>query len=148
MPAISPSPQAIALADDLRAVLKHLIRRMRQEDEGQSAGGLGLHQTLLLARIGQHPGIGVAELARLEKLRGPTMSGHVKALENAGLVRRAPDPADKRRAGLHLTTPGRQALEAVRSRRRDWLAAELARLPDEGAAAVRQALVYLKEIGA
>ena len=120
---------------------------MRQEGEGQPAGSLGLHQTLLLARMDQHPGIGVAELARLEKLRGPTMSGHVKALENAGLVVRAPDPADKRRAGLHLTTAGRQALDAVRSRRRDWLAAELARLPDEGAAALRQALVYLKRVG-
>ena len=137
---------AIELADELRTVLKYLMRRLRQEGD-EDPSGLSLHQKLLLASIDQHPGIGVAELARLEKLRGPTMSGHVKSLEAAGFVERAADPEDRRRAGLFLSAKGRQVLDDVRSRRRDWLARELARLPEEGAVALRQAIAYLKEIG-
>lgn len=137
--------QSIELADELRTVLKRLVRRLRQEGAEQ-AGDLSLHQTMLLARIEAHPGIGVAELARQEHLRVPTMSAHVKLLEQSGLVRREPDPQDRRRAGLHLSDAGRQMLDRLWSRRRDWLAGRLARLPAEGTAALRLALRHLQEI--
>jgi DNA-binding MarR family transcriptional regulator len=137
----------IALADELRLALKHVFRRLRQESDSDP-GGMTLQQKLLISTISQHPGIGVAELARMEKLRGPTMSGHIKALEALNMVRRdAPDPADRRRSGLLLTDHGAAVLEQLRSQRRDWLARRLAQLPPEGAAALRNALVYLNEIG-
>jgi DNA-binding MarR family transcriptional regulator len=139
--------QAIALADDLRLSLKRIIQRIRQESENDPSG-LSLHQKMLLSTISQHPGIGVAELARREKLRGPTMSVHVKMLENAGLVTRdAPDPADRRRVGLRLSDSGAAFLEEIRNRNLDWLARKLAALPPEGAEALRQAITYLNEIG-
>ncbi|MFS2002356.1 MarR family winged helix-turn-helix transcriptional regulator [Duganella sp. CT11-25] len=141
-------PQAaIALADELRLALHHVFRRIRQESDGDPSG-LSLQQKMLLSTISLQPGIGVAELARMEKLRGPTMSGHIKALETAGLVRRdAPDPADRRRSGLLLTGHGTAVLEDIRARRRDWLARRLAQLPPEGADALRDAIIYLNEIG-
>jgi DNA-binding MarR family transcriptional regulator len=139
--------ETIALADELRLALKHLFRRLRQESDNDP-GGMTLQQKLLISTISQHPGIGVAELARMEKLRGPTMSGHIKALEALNMVRReAPDPADRRRSGLLLTEHGAAVLEELRSQRRDWLARKLAQLPPEGAEALRNALVYLNEIG-
>lgn len=139
--------ETIALADELRLALKHLFRRLRQESDNDPAG-MTLQQKLLISTISQHPGIGVAELARMEKLRGPTMSGHIKALEALNMVRReAPDPADRRRSGLLLTEHGAAVLEELRSQRRDWLARKLAQLPPEGAQALRNALVYLNEIG-
>ncbi|MYM28421.1 MarR family transcriptional regulator [Duganella sp. CY15W] len=143
-----PIPQhAIALADELRVALHHVFRRIRQESDNDPSG-LTLQQKMLLSTISLHPGIGVAELARMEKLRGPTMSGHIKALEGLDLVRRdAPDPEDRRRSGLLLTKHGTTVLEDIRTRRRDWLARKLAQLPPEGAAALRNALVYLNEIG-
>lgn len=140
-------PHASALADDLRLVLKRLIQRVRQESENDMSG-LSLHHKMLLATISQHPGIGVAELARREKLRGPTMSVHIKTLEAAGLVvRDAPDPTDRRRVGLNLSDQGTALLADIRARGLDWLARRLAQLPPEGADALRNALVYLKEIG-
>jgi DNA-binding MarR family transcriptional regulator len=141
-------PQAaIALADELRLALHHVFRRIRQESDGDPSG-LSLQQKMLLSTISLQPGIGVAELARMEKLRGPTMSGHIKTLETAGLVRRdAPDPADRRRSGLLLTGHGTAVLEDIRARRRDWLARRLAQLPPEGADALRDAIIYLNEIG-
>lgn len=147
-----PTNQAIPaearqLADELRVALHHIFRRIRQEgDDGPS--GITLLQKMLLSTIGQNAGIGVAELARMEKLRGPTISGHIKALENAGLVRRdSPNPEDRRRVGLLLTEQGAAVLEDIRSRRLDWLARKLAQLPPEGAQALRNAITYLNEIG-
>lgn len=141
------SQDAIALADELRVALHHIFRRLRQESDDDPSG-LTLQQKMLMSTISQNPGIGVAELARQEKLRGPTMSGHIKALEALNLVKRdAPDPDDRRRSGLLLTGHGSAVLEALRARRRDWLARRLTQLPPEGAAALRNALVYLNEIG-
>jgi DNA-binding MarR family transcriptional regulator len=143
-----PIPQeAIALADELRNVLHHVFRRIRQEGDNDPSG-LSLQHRMLLSTISQTPGIGVAELARMEKLRGPTMSGHIKALEAAGLIRRdTPDPEDRRRSGLLLSEHGAAVLADIRNRRRDWLARKLAQLPPEGAQALRDALIYLNEIG-
>jgi DNA-binding MarR family transcriptional regulator len=143
-----PVPQeAIALADELRSVLHHIFRRIRHEGDSDPSG-LSLQHRMLLSTISQTPGIGVAELARMEKLRGPTMSGHIKSLEAAGLIRRdTPDPEDRRRSGLLLSEHGAAVLEDIRIRRRDWLARKLAQLPPEGAQALRDALIYLNEIG-
>lgn len=139
--------EAVALADELRTALHHVFRRIRQEGDSDPHG-LTLQHKLLLSTISKAPGIGVAELARMEKLRGPTMSGHIKALENAGLVRRdAPNPEDRRRVGLQLTPQGEAVIEDIRSRRLDWLARKLAQLPPEGAQALRHAIQYLNEIG-
>lgn len=139
---------AVALADELRTALHHVFRRLRQEADDDPSG-LTLQQKMLIVAISQQPGIGVAELARQEKLRGPTMSGHIKTLEALGLVARGePDPHDRRRSGLLLTAHGAAVLEDLRTRRRDWLARRLAQLPPEGAQALRNAVVYLNEIGA
>ncbi|MYN15872.1 MarR family transcriptional regulator [Rugamonas sp. FT107W] len=144
----TPVPKdAIALADDLRAALLHVFRRIRHEGD-HDPSGLSLQHRLLLSTIDQNPGIGVAELARQEKLRGPTMSAHIKTLENAGLVRRdTPNPEDRRRVGLLLTKQGEALMADLRSRRRDWLARRLAQLQPEGAQALRTAIQYLNEIG-
>lgn len=146
---VLPSPaledEAFRLADELRPALHRLYRRLRQESV-DSAEGLSPFQNLLLAAILEHPGIGVGELARMEKLRGPTISGHIGPMEAAGLVRSVPHPDDRRRAGLFITDKGRELVEILRKRRRDWLAGQLALLPPEGRQAIRAAIGPLKEL--
>jgi DNA-binding MarR family transcriptional regulator len=103
---------------------------------------------LLLVNIIRQPGIGVAELARVEKLRGPTISGHIKALEQTGYVTRsAPDPKDGRRSGLVATDAGRSLIESIKRRRTDWLIFELAKLSPAERQAIRNAIGPLGEIG-
>jgi DNA-binding MarR family transcriptional regulator len=138
---------ATALADELRPVLYRLHRQLRRESEELDRGVSPL-QNLLLAAIIEHPRIGVTDLARFEKLRGPTISGHVKRLESAGLVARAaPLSGDKRRIGLIVTARGRASIEAVKRRRRDWLAHELGNLSTAARRTIRKAIGPLSEIG-
>jgi len=138
---------ALALADELRPVLHRLYRQLRRESEDLNRGVSPL-QNLLLAAIIEHPGIGVADLARSEKLRGPTISGHVKRLESAGLIARAaPLSEDRRRVGLMATARGRGSIEAIKRRRRDWLAHQLATMSFAARRTIRKALGPLSEIG-
>jgi DNA-binding MarR family transcriptional regulator len=115
------------LSEALRTALKGLVRQMRRDTERQEQG-LSLMQSLLLHQIHEHPGIGVAELARMQQVRSPTMSGQVKALEEAGLVERAAHADDRRRSGLRVSPAGIQALQQLRDRRHDWLSQRIARL--------------------
>jgi DNA-binding MarR family transcriptional regulator len=116
------------LSEALRTALKGLVRQMRRDTERQEQG-LSLMQSLLLHQIHEHPGIGVAELARMQQVRSPTMSGQVKALEEAGLVERAaPQADDRRRSGLCVSPAGTRALQQLRDRRHDWLSQRIARL--------------------
>jgi DNA-binding MarR family transcriptional regulator len=122
------------LSEDLRTALKGIVRQMRRDTERQEQG-LSLMQAMLLHLIHEHPGIGVAELARMQQVRSPTMSGQVKALEAAGLVERAAQEQDRRRSGLHVSPAGHTALRRLRDRRHDWLSQRIARLtPDQMAA--------------
>ena len=142
----SPGPEALVLSEDLRTAFKGLMRAMRRDAERQDTD-LSMLQTMLLAAIGEHPGIGVAELARMQQVRSPTMSAQVKALEAAGLVARAaPDPDDRRRAGLLLTAGGEQRLHTLRSERLDWLAQRVARLTPMQMAALAAAIEPLNLI--
>ena len=125
-----PDP-ALQLAEDLRSALKGLMRAMRRDAERQDSG-LSLLQSMLLHSVGERPGIGVAELARMQQVRNPTMSAQVKALELAGLLARAaPDPQDRRRSGLQLTREGQARLDQMHAQRMDWLSQRVARLSPE-----------------
>ena len=137
--------EAHALAEALRPALHRLYRQLRRESD--DPGLSPLHALLLLA-IMRQPGIGVTELARLEKLRGPTISGHVKAMERDGLITRSePDPSDRRRNGLIATDKGKELMRSMKQKRTDWLASELAKLSPDERAAIRAAVGPLGEIG-
>ena len=123
-----PPDRSPQLAEQLRNALKGLIREMRRDVDQQPAG-LSMLQIMLLARVHEEPGIGVAELARLQQVRSPTMSAQVKALEQAGLLARgAPDAQDRRRVGLRLTDAGQACLQQRHARHMDWLTARVGRL--------------------
>src|SRR5213592_3988815 len=87
----------IALADLLRPALTRVSRRLRLEAQ---RAGLSAQDVFLLSHIRKHPGVGVSALADAEQTSRPTMSGHVKRLEAAGLVLRREDADDARRSGL------------------------------------------------
>jgi DNA-binding MarR family transcriptional regulator len=61
-------------------------------------------------------------LATAEQVRPQSMATIVAALEQQGLIQRAPDPNDGRRQVISLTAAGRRRAESHRQARQEWLA--------------------------
>jgi DNA-binding MarR family transcriptional regulator len=130
MPVLTLEP--LAVANRLRPALLKLARELRRESHALGVTG---GQVSLLFQIQKNRRIGVRDLAALERMSPAAMSGYVDRLERAGLVRKTPDPNDRRRQGLTVTDEGDRVLRSVKSRRTAWLAARLEHLdPDELAA--------------
>jgi DNA-binding MarR family transcriptional regulator len=120
------------VARELRPLLLRINRRLRRE---ALPTGTTVGQIALLVIIGDRAGIGVRELAALERMSAPAMSGYVDRLESAGLVTRTQVAGDRRRVGLQLTAAGRRLVRSARVMRTEWLATRLRRLTDEQLAA-------------
>lgn len=116
------------LANRLRPVLLKLNRELRREIHSLGVTGT---QVGLLVQIKYKPGIGMRELAALERMSVPGMSKFVARLEDAGLVQRAAVAGDQRRVGLSLTPAGHKVLRSVKSKRTAWLSARLRQLEPE-----------------
>jgi DNA-binding MarR family transcriptional regulator len=137
-----------ALANQLRPVLLKLNRELRREIHslGVTGGQVGL-----LVQIKSRPGIGMRELAAVERMSVPGMSKFIARLEEAGLVQRAPVEGDQRRVGLSLTPAGQRVLRSVKSKRTAWLADRLRHLELEQLEAIDAAiepLAHLLELDA
>ena len=135
MPVLALEP--LVIANRLRPALLKLARELRRESHALGVTG---GQVSLLFQISRHRGIGVRDLAALERMSPAAMSGYVDRLERAGLVQRTPDAKDRRRHGLSVTAEGERVLRSVRSRRTAWLAARLERLSPEQLDAVDAAV--------
>jgi DNA-binding MarR family transcriptional regulator len=131
------------LANRLRPVLLHLNRQLRREVHSLGVTG---GQVSLLVQIKYHPGIGIRELAALERISVPGMSKFISRLEEAGLVQRAPVEGDQRRVGLTLTPAGQKVLRSVKSKRTAWLASRLRDLDPEELEAIDAAIEPLARL--
>jgi len=135
MPVMTLEP--LAVANRLRPALLKVARELRRESHALGVTG---GQVSLLFQIQQNRGIGVRDLAALERISPASMSSHVDRLERAGLILRTPDPSDRRRQGLSLSREGERVLRSVKSRRTAWLAARLQQLSPEELAAIDAAV--------
>jgi DNA-binding MarR family transcriptional regulator len=99
------------LGADLKVIISRIARRLRQ---AHAVGDVTPSAASVLSRLndGSHsPG----SLAELEKVRPQAMAATLAALEERGLVERAADPADGRRAVMTITEDGRTMVLARRS---------------------------------
>lgn len=143
MPTLAHSTDTAQLAETLRPALLRVSRRLRQEAQRV---GISASDALLLTQIKRSPGVGVCDLADAEQISRPTMSGHVKRLEAAGLIARADNASDGRRSGLAVTPAGLDRLDAIRQQRNDWLAARLAKLTPDDRAKLEDAAAPLLQL--
>ncbi|WP_455707315.1 MarR family winged helix-turn-helix transcriptional regulator [Mesorhizobium sp. ORM8.1] len=110
--------RALALAAELRVVAGRLIRRLREQAD---SGDLTSSQKSVLLHLEREGAATVTALARAQDMRPQSMGAIVSALEVAGLVEGAPDPADGRQTILSLTAACREMIAAGRAARQDWL---------------------------
>jgi DNA-binding MarR family transcriptional regulator len=114
--------RAALLARELRIVFGNLKRRLREQ---ATAGDLTMSQIAVLSRLDREGPATVSHLAREQGVRPQSMGATMAALEAAGLVQGAPDPADGRQTLLSLTEACRAQINASRIEREDRLLAAI-----------------------
>jgi len=130
------------LAHRLRPVIARLARRMRQ-----SAGGdLSPTQGAALNTIACHGPLTPSELAGREKIQRPTATRVLARLEEAGLVARTADPADRRSSLVAVTASGDALLAASRERKDLYLAERLDQLSPSELAVLERAAGILERV--
>jgi DNA-binding MarR family transcriptional regulator len=127
----------------LRAVVGKLARRLNSLARG---AGLTPSQLSALGVIARHGPIRLSELAEIENMNPTMVSRVVGALDEAGLVRRKPDPDDRRAGLLEVTPAGRRTHDRLRAERGRALTDGLESLGQSDVAAVESALPALEAL--
>lgn len=124
----APARDATAHAETaarLRVVIARLARQLRQH----SPGGLTPSQWSALATVETHGPLRIGDLAEREGVTAPTATRVVASLEEAGLLSRASDPADRRTSYIALTDEARRKLESTRGAQATELVQRLSEMP-------------------
>ncbi len=129
----------------LRMAIVRTARRLRQEAAG---AGTELTPTAAsaLATVERHGPLTPSELAEVERVKRPTATRTLRVLVDAGLVDRAPDPADGRSALVSINATGRERLRRLRGRKNAYLARRMRDLPAEDVETLERAAEILEGI--
>ncbi len=134
---------ATALAEQLRAAITRLNRRLRQT---RPVGELTQNQLSVLASLELAGALTPRELSDAERVQPPTMTKVLAKLEERNLIRRAPHPTDGRQVLLSATDEGRAVLLEQRRVKAAWLTRRLARLPPEDRETLARAAEIIEQI--
>ncbi|MEU3982068.1 MarR family transcriptional regulator [Streptomyces sp. NPDC026672] len=138
------SDSAARAARDLRVVFSRLRRRIREVSQDTD---LTPSQESALTLVGKHGAATASALASAEGVRPQSMATTLAALDQHGLIRRAPDPEDGRRQLVTLTEAGRARVEGNRQAREEWLARAFQdRFTEDERETVRRALALMERL--
>jgi DNA-binding MarR family transcriptional regulator len=130
------------LVVSLRLAVGRLARRLRQQNEGEITAS----QFSALSSIARLGPVTLGKLASVERLRPPTVTRMVSAMEESGLVLRRTDADDRRIYRVEVTRLGRDLLERSRTRKDAYLARRLATLTPEELDVLRDATAVLERL--
>jgi DNA-binding MarR family transcriptional regulator len=123
-------------ADRMHSASIHLLRRVSRADAGAGTSPARLSALSVLVFAGPKT---MSELAELERVKVPTMSRLVAAMEAEGLVRRERHGTDARSVVLHPTVKGRRLLDRARELRLSLLESLLSTATPREVATIREA---------
>jgi DNA-binding MarR family transcriptional regulator len=112
--ALSSSMQAFGRIVAQGRVIEAVLKRSRID---LSRADVGLLKVLLDSDVGIRQG----DLADRLAVDAPTVTRRVQQLESRHLVRRTPDPLDRRAQLVQLTTAGHRTIERAMAAFHDWL---------------------------
>jgi DNA-binding MarR family transcriptional regulator len=138
----SASADSERAADRLHSAAIHLLRLLREEDAASGVSAARLSALSVVVFAGP---VTLGRLAEAEQVRPPTISGIVSGLERDGLVRRRPDPHDRRVQWVHATAKGRRVLSRARQRRIQAFVSRLRGLSREELATLERAAELIEE---
>ncbi|MFG2819027.1 MarR family winged helix-turn-helix transcriptional regulator [Kitasatospora sp. NPDC048365] len=116
-----------------------LAVRARLDELFKPAGITALQYTALTV-LERHDGISAAQLARDSFVTAQSMADMVRALETRGLIRREPNPGNRRERLVLLAEPGRRLLAEYAGPARELEARMVADLTAEQVDGFREAL--------
>jgi len=103
------------LENDLLVMLYDVARHMRTYgDQVAQTLGLTRAQVLILARLERQPDLSQNELATVAEVAPMTVARLVDRLEALGMIRRCPDPEDRRIWRLRLTPAAAPVLREIK----------------------------------
>jgi DNA-binding MarR family transcriptional regulator len=133
-------------AGEIMEVVPALMRRLRYEVRRHRPRSLTVPQMRALGYINRNPGTSLSALAERLGVSLPTASTLVNRMVGLGLVRRVPDPNERRRHELTVTREGRALYRWTTARVRDSLTAELRGMSRSEIGDVRRALSTLSRV--
>jgi DNA-binding MarR family transcriptional regulator len=104
--------------DDLLATanaVRNAVGMVKRRTRDSSISELSSPEASVLSRLERNGPDTIAGLARWEQITPQAMGSTVAALEARGLLRRSPDPTDKRRQLLSLTDAGTAVVHGNRN---------------------------------
>ena len=128
------------LAARLRLSMVHLSRQLRRMDPSE----LTITQFSALATVVRNGPLGVGHLAEIEGLPSPAATRLADRLEEAGLIARRANPADRRGVQLMATTAGTELLTRRAQVGNAWLAGHLSALNKADRLALERAVTVLE----
>jgi DNA-binding MarR family transcriptional regulator len=137
------APATDEVAARLYVAVGRLVRVLRRTGTAEVSPGAFSALAALSTAGPLRPG----DLAAREGVAAPTMTRIVAGLEEAGYVRRAPDPQDRRAVLVQLTEQGAALLLGERSTRSLELRRRVEALPAADRAALVSALDALEQLG-
>jgi DNA-binding MarR family transcriptional regulator len=111
-----------ARATELRESMMALTRQMRRH---RPDNGLTLSQLEVLGEASRSGVTTPAELANRLQVRVQSLTDSINELEARGLLSRRPDPDDRRRQLIEVTSDGSALLDTDRADRDAWLDATM-----------------------
>lgn len=140
-------PALIAETEEILAHLRALRRDLLHNPFADAAGsGLTGPQVTVMACLVSAGPITLTELSRHLGMSHSTASGIVDRLEARDLVRRTPDPADRRRTRIAVTEGVTRYVSELEAGPPGRLAAALARASAEQRRAIRDSLRLLRDL--
>jgi MarR family transcriptional regulator, organic hydroperoxide resistance regulator len=102
-------------------------------------------QRLVIRIVGRHPGIAAGRIAEILHVHPSTLTGVLRRLVTRGMLTRAVDPDDARRALFGLTAAGKKLDELRTGTVESKVRSALARVPPGEIAAARRVLGAVSE---
>ena len=129
---------------DLGDLVLRVARSLRHRGAAVTAPwALAPHQARALRVVARHEQLRPGELARHLRVAPRSVTDVIDALEERGLVERAPDPTDRRATVVTLTASGRGLVHELDAARRADSRTYFARLSERDQATLRRILTRL-----
>jgi DNA-binding MarR family transcriptional regulator len=115
----TPNEEDVNAATKVRRSVTHLARRLRglRADHGISGSKLAILGWLFRAGTPMT----ASDLARLERLQPQSLTRIIAELDEQGLIRRTPDPSDRRQILIEISPKGQELLVIDAYRQNHWL---------------------------